>query len=73
MSEHFKVDKVPTTLAVYQGSVLDVHVGAIDNKSIDELLSRYSSLESLTNSSSPKDLDQSTEQHNGEQRSYHAC
>ena len=42
MSEHFKVEKVPTVLTVHQGSVLDVHVGSMDDASLTELLCKVS-------------------------------
>ena len=42
MSEHFKVEKVPTVLTVHQGAVLDVHVGSMDDASLTELLRKIS-------------------------------
>ena len=42
MSQHFKVEKVPTVLTIHQGSVLDVHVGSMDDASLTELLSKIS-------------------------------
>lgn len=53
MSEHFKVEKVPTTLAVYQGSVLDVHVGSMDDASLTDLLSKISKNSQTTASELP--------------------
>ena len=67
MSEHFKLEKVPTILTVHQGSVLDVHEGSMDDASLTELLSKVSN---SATAYAPSGVVQSGAQSQGQQ---HAC
>jgi thioredoxin-like negative regulator of GroEL len=62
MSEHFKVEKVPTMLIIHQGSVLDVHEGSMDNASLTKLLAslpkQNSSSEFTSDVAQPKAMEQ---------------
>jgi hypothetical protein len=53
LSRHFNVEKVPTLLTVFRGSVLDVHVGSMCDDGMHEFLSKVSNATSSTMETQP--------------------